>query len=150
MPIRINFPCYWLIILKILYSLRFPIFRRYILFVHSVIHLKTLRSFLIGEKVFCKTSQTWINVIYGSSKNVKQQRYSIWCGGRSYCNPFRGPVVLQLVKKSFAKVHKLKQTWFMALTWTSSSSLHIEQCDFEQKILSGPLQLNELSSYYVF
>ena len=63
-------------IFKVLYGFCFPMFRWCILsdvvVVHTVIHLKTCSS-LNDEKAFCKTPQTWINVIHDSSRKAKQQ-----------------------------------------------------------------------------
>ena len=68
---------------KVLYGFRFLMFISDVVVVDKLIRFKTLRSSPNYKKVFYKTPQTWVNANYGSSRYVKQQMYSIWCGGCS-------------------------------------------------------------------
>ena len=57
-----------------------------------------------------------------------------------------------MVKKSFERLHKLKETLFMAVATKSRSSLDKGKCDFqqasfEQNILFGRFQLCKPSSH---
>ena len=51
------------------------------------------------------------------------------CGSCLWCNTFQEPAVQYMVKKSFVRLRKLKETQFMVAVTNSSNSLHIEKCD---------------------
>ena len=51
-----------------------------------------------------------------------------------------------MVKKSSERLHKLKETLFMAAAAKSRSSLHIEKCNFNELVLNKKLYLVVFSS----
>ena len=53
--------------------------------------------------------------------------FNLMWWGHSWGNKFQEPRVPQLVKKSFIRLHRLKETQVMAVAVNSRSSLHVEK-----------------------